>query len=64
MAKYQYREARTPASKGKKLSHMEVHPPDGDGNHIVCHVFEDNMMKHSPEEHVFSGEEGDEALEG
>lgn len=49
----------------KKLSHIEIHPSDNDG-HMVKHVFDNSAMSskyHEPEEHVFSSEQGSQAME-
>jgi hypothetical protein len=60
--KHEYKEARTPREKGKKLSHLEVSKGE-EGGHVVKHVYEnDGMTYHKPTEHVFGADEGHEAL--
>ena len=61
--KHAYKEARSPASKGKQLHHLEVRKAE-DGGHIVTHHYEeDGMVYHKPTEHVFGEDEGHEALQ-
>lgn len=60
--KYQYREARTPASKGKRLHHLEVRQAENGGHVVTHHFHEDGLVYHKPVDHVFGEDEGDEAL--
>lgn len=46
----------------KKLSHLRVYPPQGEGEgHLIEHHF--TSYEHEPERHVFAASEGQEALD-
>ena len=58
----QYRESRTPTSRGKRLKHMVVKESEN-GGHIVEHHFEeDGMSYHKPKEYTYGPDEGDDCL--
>lgn len=60
--KFQYREASSPKSKGKKLDHIRVRQADGGGHVVEHHFSEDGMAYHKPATHVFGEDEGAEML--
>lgn len=60
--KYQYREARTPSSKGKKLDHIRVKAAEDGGHTVEHHYAEDGMTFHRPKMHVFGKDEGEDML--
>ena len=62
MAMGGYREAKSPASKGKRLHHLEVREGESGGHIVTLYYHDDGMMFHRPVDHVFSSEEGNEAL--
>ena len=63
MARGEYREARTPSSRGKHLDHLEI-VVSKDGGHVVRHHYaEDGLIYHRPVEHSFGPDEGFELLE-
>lgn len=58
----QYREAKTPTNKGKKLDHLLVRKAEEEG-HVVEHHFEnDGMSYHKPKTYVFGADEGADML--
>ena len=59
MAKFEYREAKTPRTRGKMLSHLELKKdPDG---YTVKHVYqEDGYTHYEPYERKFAKDEGPE----
>jgi hypothetical protein len=58
MAQHVYKEAHTPAAKGRRLSHMVVHRKDDGGHKVVHHYHEDGIVHHTPQEFEFGREEG------
>ena len=59
MAKFEYREARTPRTKGKVLSHLELRKAKE--GYVVKHVYEeDGYTHHEPYERNFGKDEGPE----
>jgi len=59
----QYREARTPVSKGKQLHHIEVMEGEDGGHKVVHHYAEDGMTYHKPKEHFFGDDEGEDMID-
>jgi hypothetical protein len=58
-----YREARTPASKGKTLEQIRISEGE-DGGHLVEHHYaEDGMTFHKPKQYTFGADEGKDLLD-
>jgi len=62
MAHGVYKEARTPSSKGKKLSHLTIKQGDEGGHVVEHHYADDGMVFHKPTSHVFGEGEGGDLL--
>jgi hypothetical protein len=61
--RFQYREARTPRSRGKKLDHIRIKESE-DGGHTVEHYYaEDGMEFHKPKEYSFAKDEVGDLME-
>lgn len=59
----QYREAKTPASQGKKLDHIRLSEGE-DGGHVAEHHYaEDGMMYHKPKTYAFGADEGKDLID-
>ena len=62
MATQAYKEAQTPRTRGKRLSHLEVHMGEDGGHRIVHHYKDDGLAYHRPTEHLFGKDEGKEVM--
>lgn len=62
MEPHSYKEARTPASRGKQLSHLTVKEGEEGGHSVEHHYEEDGMAYHKPKEYTFGKDEGDELV--
>lgn len=55
----QYRESKTPESRGKRVHHLEVHPTMGGGLSVVHHYHNDDPRNYyPPKTHEFGPDEG------
>jgi len=52
----EYRESRTPASRGKRIDHLRI-KPTADGVTVEHHYKEDGLAFHAPKAYEFSKEE-------
>lgn len=58
----EYRQSKTPSSRGKRLSKIELKEGE-DGGHVVTHHFaEDGLQYHKPKDYVFGNDEGADLL--
>jgi hypothetical protein len=58
-----YKEAKTPASRGKVISHLEISEGE-EGGHVVRHHYaEDGMSYHKPKEYTFGKDEGSDLMD-
>lgn len=61
--KYQYREARTPRTRGKELDHIEIRKND-DGSRTVTHNYKENGLEfHKAKNYDFAPDEIGDFLE-
>lgn len=54
----EYRESRTPQSRGKKLKSVEIRDGEGGGHVVTHHYQDDGMAYHAPKDYVFGADEG------